>query len=124
MLLLALEVVGLVAFHHDIVRGPENRPLFAIGIVTRFADRVVRDHVVTEVVRSGIGDLVRVAWTKEKRVARSDFCHSSFVAHLAAARDDKIELRLSRVRVIRAERAACGNVSERQIKRVAFCEIE
>lgn len=67
-LFFAVEVGRLGAFHDDVIRWPKHRPLFAVRIITGVADRIVRDHVVGELVRSGVGDLVRFARSKEERI--------------------------------------------------------
>ncbi len=52
---------------------------------------------------------MRLARLKEKRVARSDFGYSILVANVAAAGNDEIKLRFSRMRVIGAKEFAFGN---------------
>jgi hypothetical protein len=123
-LLFAAKIMGFAAFHDDVIRRSRNRPFLAVGIITRLADWIVGDHVVAQFFRPRIGNLVRFAGAEEKRIACDDFGRASCVPHLATTGDDEIKFRLRGVRVIRAESCAGRNVLKRQIKRMAFCEVE
>ena len=92
--------------------------------MTAISARIIRDHVVNEIIIAGIGELVRFARAEEKRVAQSDLGPTIFVTHLAAPGNNQIKFRLARVRMIRAKRFAFRNAYERKIERMPFAQIE
>src|SRR5580658_39665 len=75
---------------HDAVLGRFDRPLLAVGIMTRLADRIVSDYIEDQVIGTIVDDLVGFVWLEEKRIARSDLDLAAAVPHGAAPGDNVI----------------------------------
>src|SRR5262249_11857640 len=71
-----------------------------------------------------VGELVRFARSKEKRIARTDFGPTIFVANLSATGDNLIHLGLARVRMIRTINLTFWNPDQREIKRPPLHQIK
>ena len=105
----AIKVIGVISFHDQFfVPIGSDRPFAAVGIVTGIpccaaAARIVGNHVIDKILVTGICKLMRLARLAQKRVPRSHFGHSVFVAYIAAAGDDKIKFRFRCMRVIGTE---------------------
>ena len=125
-----MEIIGLLPFHYYLLHSVCcNRPFTAVGVIAGItgcaaASRIISDHVVNKVLITGIPKLVRFTRLKEKRVARFDFSRPILVANIAAARDDEIKFRFSRMRMIRAKEFTFWNSDQRKIERMPLGQIE
>ena len=89
-------------------------PLAAVGVITGIAGipaatRIIGDHVINKVLIARVPKLMCLTRLKEKCVARSNLGGPVLVAHAATARQDQVELRFSRMRVIGTKEFAFGN---------------
>src|SRR5262249_39940021 len=71
-----------------------------------------------------VAQLMRFAGLKQKRVAGTDLSYTIFVANVAPARHDKIELRFRRVRMIGAKCFTLRDPHQREIKWMTLRQIE
>src|SRR6266446_697511 len=127
---LPVEIIGLCSFHdHFLQFLVHYSPLAAVGVKTGIAGRstaarIIGDDVVNKIFVAGVGDLMRLARLKEKRVTLPYNGRSILVANAASARQDEIKFRFGRVGMIRTKRFPLRNPHQREIKRMPLRQIE
>jgi len=89
----AVEIIRLAAFNYDAIRRRRfvHFPFPTVRIISRFTDRIIRDHIIREIVLAGVADLVRFIGPEDKRVAGDNVSFSTFITHTAFAADDEIK---------------------------------
>src|SRR6266480_4477248 len=127
----AVEVIRFPTLDNDAVsrRRFIDLPFPAVGIVTGIARcaaaaRIIGNHVVNEVFVTGVAKLMGFAGLKEKGIARSDFSYPVLIANVSPTGNYEVKLRFRRMRVIGTKRLAFRNPHQREIKRMALCQIE
>src|SRR5206468_12862165 len=126
----AIEIIRLSSLDDEFFGCvPRHRPLPAVGIVTGIARcaaaaRIIGNHVVNEVFVTGVAKLMGFAGLKEKGIARSDFSYPVLIANVSPTGNYEVKLRFRRMRVIGTKRLAFRNPHQREIKRMALCQIE
>lgn len=76
-----------------------HAPLFAVGVINRFAHRIVRHDVENQILCAVVDELVGFVRFEEKRITRPDGCRSVLVPRLTRPGDDVIELPLLAVQI-------------------------
>src|SRR5205823_12450378 len=98
-LFLAVEVISLCSSHNHFLQFlVHHSPLAAVGVKTGItgssaAARIIGDNVINKIFVADVGDLMRFARLKEKRVAFRHDCRSILVANAAPPRYDEIKFR-------------------------------
>src|SRR5205814_10059502 len=96
----------------------------AVGIVARFADWIIGDHVIDEVFLAGVAQLMRFVRPEDEGVARHELSSAAFVTDASFAGNDQIKLPLRRMRVIRKSWFPRRNSIPFQIKWMTLRQIE
>ncbi len=99
-------------------------PLPAVGIIGRFADRVVCDHVVNEVFVARVNHLMRFVRSEDESIAGYDLNSTVFMANSPFARNNQIQFPLGRVRMIGEIGFSRRHATPFQIERMSFGQIE
>src|SRR5207248_3166523 len=124
-LLFPFEVVGHVPLYDRLLGTfPWNRPFAAIGIITGITARIIGDNIISEILFTGVCQLMRLARSEEERVTRSHIRSPVFVSNASVTRDDEIQLRLRAVRVVGTIRLPFRNPHYREVEWMPLCQIE
>ena len=121
-LLFAVEVVEGVGADETAFRRA-HEPFVAVGIVTRFPDRIVGDDQEVEGLVVRRAELMGFARLEQKGVAGGDGRFAVFVAHKTTSPGHMIEFPLGAVGMEGAEFLAGRNLGDLDIERMPFIEI-
>src|SRR5882757_1305891 len=88
--LFAVEIIRFFSLYDNSIGrgGLIHLPFSTVGIVGRFADWIVRDHIINEVFLTGIDQLMRFVRPENKRNSGHDISCTILVTNAPLPRDD------------------------------------
>src|SRR5262245_20222068 len=103
--------------------GRTHEPFLAIGIITRFADRIIGNYIKNQLLRAVVGELMRFSRFEQERVPGHDLARAFLVPNGAFAGNDMIKFPLRAVRMIWVGGLTRGDAADLHVERMAFAQV-